>query len=51
MNNVLEDMLRHYVSPHQQDWDLFLSLAEFSMNNCYKSSTQCTPFQLVGKRS
>ena len=47
MNSVLEDMLRHYVSPDQKDWDLFLSLAEFSMNNCYKSSIQCTPFQLV----
>ena len=47
MNSILEDMLRHYVSPDQQDWDLFLSLAEFSMNNCYKSSIQCTPFQLV----
>ena len=47
MNSVLEDMLRHYVSPDQQDWDLFLSLAEFCMNNCYKTSIQCTPFQLV----
>ena len=47
MNSVLEDMLRHYVSPDQQNWDLFLSLAEFSMDNCYKSSIQCTPFQLV----
>ena len=47
MNSVLEDMLRHYVSPDQQDWDLFFSLAEFCMNNCYKTSIQCTPFQLV----
>ena len=47
MNSVLEDMLRHYVSPDQQDWDLFLGLAEFCMNNCYKTSIQCTPFQLV----
>ena len=47
MNSVVEDMLRHYVRPDQQDWDLFLSLAEFSMNNCYKSSIQCTPFRLV----
>ena len=47
MNSVLEDMLRHYVSPDQKDWDTYLSLAEFCMNNCYKSSIQCTPFQLV----
>ena len=31
MNSIAEDMLRHYVSPDQQSWDLFLSLAEFSM--------------------
>ena len=47
MNSTLEDMLRHYVSPDQKDWDNFLSLAEFSMNRCYKSSIDCSPFQLV----
>ncbi len=47
MNSIVEDMFRHYVRPDQQDWDLYLRLAEFSMNNRYKSSTQCTPFQLV----
>ncbi len=47
MNSTMEDMLRHYVSPNQQNWDLILSLAEFCMNNCFKSPTQCTPFQLV----
>ena len=51
MNSVLEDMLRHYVSPDQQDWDIFLSLAEFSMNSCHKSSIQCSPFQLVYGRN
>ena len=47
MNSIMEDMLRHYVNPDQQNWDLILSLAEFCMNNCFKSSIQCTPFQLV----
>ena len=47
MNSVLEDMLRHYVNPDQLIWDNLLSLAEFSMSNCYKSSIKCTPFQLV----
>ena len=51
MNSVLEDMLRHYVSPDQKDWDSLLSLAEFSMNNCHKSSIGCTPFQLVYGKS
>ena len=47
MSSTLEDMLRHYVSPDQKDWDNLLSLAEFSMNRCYKSSIDCSPFQLV----
>ena len=47
MNSALEDMLRHYVSPHQKDWDTLLTLAEFSMNGCYKSSIDCSSFQLV----
>ena len=47
MNSTLEDMLRHYVSPDQKDWDNLLSLAEFSMNRCYKSSIDCSPFQLA----
>ncbi len=40
-------MLRHFVSTDQRDWDLFLSLADFSMNDWYKSSIQCTRFQVV----
>ena len=51
MNSTLEDMLRHYVAPDQQNWDLLLSMAEFSMKNCYKSSIQCTPFHLVYGKS
>ena len=47
MYSVLEDMLRHYVRPDRQDWDLFLSLAEFCKNNAYKTFIQCTPFQLL----
>ena len=33
MNRTLEDMLRHFVSPHQTDWDQHISLAEFAINN------------------
>lgn len=33
MNRVLEDYLRHYVSPTQKDWDTKLALAEFAVNN------------------
>ena len=46
MNRVLEDMLRHYVNPKQNDWDDLLAPAEFAINNAYQSSIQDTPFFL-----
>ena len=33
VNRVLEDMLRHFVSPHQDDWDQYLSCSEFAIDN------------------
>lgn len=45
-NGVLEDTLRHFVSPNQDDWDELLSVAEFAMNNAYNESIQTTPFML-----
>ncbi len=47
MKCVLEDMLRDFVSPDHPDWVVGLSLDKPSMNSCYKSFIQCTPFQLV----
>jgi hypothetical protein len=35
LNRVLEDMLRHYVSPSQDDWDEYLSMVEFAYNNSW----------------
>eukprot|EP00983_Pelagomonas_calceolata_P021546 674918-Pelagomonas_calceolata.AAC.1 len=32
MNRILKDMLRHYVSPQQDDWDTHLAAAEFAIN-------------------
>jgi len=46
MNRVLEDMLRHYVSPLQDDWDAHLATAEFAINNSYQESVKNTPFRL-----
>ncbi len=46
VNRILEDMLRHYVSPTQDDWDLYLSLVEFAYNNAWQESIQTTPFML-----
>jgi hypothetical protein len=44
MNRVLEDVLRHYVSPTQDDWDDYLGLVEFAVNNAYQESIKCSPF-------
>ena len=46
VNRVLEDMLRHYVSPVQDDWDQHLSYAEFAINNADHKSTGSSPFML-----
>lgn len=46
VNRVLEDMLRHYVAPSQDDWDDLLTAAEFAINNAYHESIATTPFML-----
>jgi hypothetical protein len=46
VNRVLEDMLRHYTSVKQDDWDEFLASAEFAVNNAYHESIGTTPFRL-----
>ena len=46
MNRVLEDMLRHYVNPKQDNWDDLLPAAEFAVNNAFQESIQDTPFYL-----
>jgi hypothetical protein len=47
MNKVLEEYLRHFVSPHQRDWDLKLPAAEFAINDTYQASIGTTPFFLT----
>ncbi|KAJ9515073.1 hypothetical protein QJQ45_012601 [Haematococcus lacustris] len=42
-NRVLEEMLRHYISPTQSDWPDYLPLAEFAVNNSWQESIQSTP--------
>lgn len=46
MNAVLEDMLRHYVSSDQTDWDEHLDMAEFAINSAHQESTGHSPFEL-----
>jgi hypothetical protein len=45
-NRILEDMLRHYVSPEANDWDRYLDLAEFAMNDAWHEGLESTPFLL-----
>ena len=45
-NRILEEYLRHYVNSVQDDWDNWLSLAEFAYNNSTHESTGYTPFFL-----
>ena len=46
VNRVLEDVLRHYVNATHTDWDDWLPMAEFAINNAYHESIQNTPFVL-----
>jgi Chromo (CHRromatin Organisation MOdifier) domain len=46
VNRVLEDMLRHYVNPEQDNWDVLLPAAEFAVNNAWHEAVQNTPFYL-----
>jgi transposase InsO family protein len=46
VNRVLEDYLRHYISPFQDNWVSMLTFAEFAYNNAVHESTGSTPFRL-----
>jgi len=45
-NRTIEDMLRGFVSPRQDDWCRYLSLIEFAYNNSQQASTLHSPFYL-----
>jgi hypothetical protein len=45
-NDILEDMLRAYVSPEQHNWDECLDAAEFAINNAWQEAVRATPFEL-----
>ena len=49
-NKTLGDMVSHYVSIDQQDWDRHLPLLQFSYNTTKCASTGFTPFFLVNGR-
>jgi len=45
-NRVLEDVLRCFAETNQTNWDTYLPMAEFAMNNAPNESTRQTPFML-----
>lgn len=44
MNRTLEEMLRAYVSPFQNDWDQHLVALEFAYNSSRQASSHHSPF-------
>lgn len=50
-NRIIEDVLRHFISPNMTDWDRHLCLAQFAMNSAWHESIQQTPFFLNHGRS
>jgi hypothetical protein len=46
-NQVVEEMLRHFVSPTHDDWDEYLDCAEFAFNKSHSTSLKCSPWELV----
>ncbi|MBW0518925.1 hypothetical protein O181_058640 [Austropuccinia psidii MF-1] len=51
VNQILEQYLCMYVSYHQDDWNTWLSLAEFAYNNAEHSSTKQSPFLTIYGRN
>jgi hypothetical protein len=46
VNRVMLDILRHYVSKEQSDWDILLPVVEFAINSAKHRSTGFSPFYL-----
>ena len=45
-NRIMEDTLRHFIGPDQDDWDKLLPMVEFAMNSARHASTGFSPFFL-----
>jgi hypothetical protein len=44
-NRTLEEYLRCFVNPFQDDWDKHLPSAEFAINSTVNSSIRMSPFE------
>ena len=51
VNRVIEDVLRHFVSPNMTDWDRHLCMAQFAINSAWHETIQQTAFFLNHGRS
>jgi hypothetical protein len=47
VNQMMEEILRHYVSHHHDNWDKLLPTVEFAYNSSKHSTTQKTPFEVI----
>jgi transposase InsO family protein len=45
MVRTIKEMLRHYISHSQKDWDVLLPVLEFAYNNSVNASIGMTPFE------
>jgi hypothetical protein len=51
VNQVIEDMLRIYVTDKPSKWEDYIHLVEFAYNNGYQESLNMSPFEkLYGRR-
>jgi hypothetical protein len=50
-NRTIEEILRCYVNPHQDDWDEHLDTLEFAYNDSLNASTGFTPFYALYGRN
>src|SRR5882724_8706277 len=46
VNQEVEQFLQLFINQHQDDWDEWLSIAEFAYNNQVHTSTHSSPFML-----
>ena len=47
INGIIVDMISHYLSDHQKDWDQILPYVIFAYNTAVQSSTGYSPFYLI----
>jgi hypothetical protein len=46
-NRTLEEYLRHFINARQDNWDEYLDMAEYAVNDSVNPSTGYTPFYLA----